>query len=215
MSYVVAQVALQRVLLQGVQIVKENIDVLDDVFLWYRSPAMDTDYGQPYIDNIKKWFLNTKVPVVQAWNANITLVPQISVQLAQENEDESKAALGDHFGDGHDGSIGVNVFNVTLDILLFGTKSSDEVIWLYQIVSYILFKRKRHAENLGLQQHTYSASDYGRDNPKLPENIWVRTIKYKATVQNFWSDQCYIDIDDLEVCMEVESTNCTEPEVEL
>ena len=213
MSFVMSQVSLHRVLIEGVQIVKEHINVLDDIFKYYKTPAMNIDYGQKYIDQIKTWFLSTKIPVVQAWNLNIALVPQISVQLAQENEDEGKAALGDYWGPGDDASVGVAVFNVTLDIMLFGSKNTDEVLWMYYIVSYILFKRKRHAEALGLQQATFSASDYGRDNPKLPENIWVRTIKYRATVENFFDQQCYIDIDSLDVCIVAESTNDCEVKV--
>src|SRR5665213_3257538 len=119
MSHVIPQVALQRIILDGVQIVKEHIDVIDDIFLYYRSPAMNADYGQKYIDQIKKWFSETKIPVVQAWNMNISQVPQISVQLAQENEDESKAALGDYWGPGEEHTVGVGVFTVTLDVLLF------------------------------------------------------------------------------------------------
>lgn len=204
MSHVLPQVALHRLIQEGIQIVKDNIYLLDDIFQYYTSEPMNDDYGQDYIDKIKIWFRDTKVPVVQAWSMNMSKVPQISVQLGQENEDESKAAIGDHWGEDENGTVGVGVFSTMLDINLFGTKNSDEVLWLYYIVNYILFKRKRHAEQLGLQLHTFSATDYARDIPKLPENVWVRTIRFKTTVENFWSADPFLDIDDMEVGIKYE-----------
>jgi hypothetical protein len=197
------------VLLDGIAILKNNIHILDDVFEYYTIGPMNTDYGKDYIDKIKVWFCNTKIPVVQAWSYTPAQVPQISIQLASEAEREDVAALGDHWGMGHEGNIGVNTFNVNLDVHMFGTKNTDEILWIYYIVSYILFKRKRHAEHLGLQQGTFSATDYARDMPKLPENIWVRTIKYRAMAENFWSAERYLDIDHMEVDV------CYEPVVSL
>lgn len=204
MPMVMPQIAVHRLIQEGMQIVKDNIDILDDVFQYYDCGPMKADYGKPYIDQIKVWFKITKIPVVQAWSMNISKVPQVSIQLAQENEDESKSAIGDHWGNGEEGTVGVDVFNVMLDILIFGTKNSDEVLWLYYIVHYILSKRKRQAEALGLQLHTFSASDYARDIPKLPENIWVRTIRFKTTVQNFWEADKFLNIDDMEVGIKYE-----------
>lgn len=199
------QIAVHRVIQEGVQILKSNIDILDNIFEYYTCDAMNADYGQAYIDKIKTWFKDTKIPVVQAWSMNMSKVPQVSVQLAQENEDENKAAIGDHWDTGVNGNIGVSVFTVMLDINIFGTKNSDEVLWLYYIVNYILFKRKRRAEQLGLQIHTFSATDYARDIPKLPENIWVRTIRFKTTVQNFWESESYLDFDSIETDLTFES----------
>lgn len=199
MPHVMPQVALHRIVMEGIHILKSNISVLDDIFQYYTCEPMNADYGQKYIDQIKTWFLATKIPVVQAWSLNVEKAPQISIKLATEQEDEGKAAIGDHFGDGDEANIGVGVFTVMLDIGLHGSKNTDEVLWLYYIVSYILFKRKRQAEELGLQLHTFSATDYTREFPKLPENIWVRTIRFKATVQNFWDSEPYINIDEVVV----------------
>jgi len=207
MAHVLAQVALHRVIQEGVQLIKENPDVLDTLFQYYKGPLIDKDYGQPYIDKIKVWFMNTKIPVVQAWSMNVAQVPQIAIKLASESEDESKAAIGDHFGEDDDSNIGVGVFRVTLDVELHASKNSDEVLWLYYIVNYILFKRKRRAEELGLQISTFSASDFNRDKDRSGENVWIRTIKYTATVENFWYDDPKIDICDMEVKTTFESSS--------
>lgn len=207
MPHVLPQVALHRVIQHGVSILKNNVDILDDIFAYYNEPLISDAYGQRYIDHIKEWFVTTNIPIVQAWSMNMSLVPQISIQLAQESEDESKAAMGDYFGAGEKGEIGVGVFSVNLDVMLFGTKNSDETLWLYYIVNYVLFKHKRLAEKLGLQLQTFSATDYARDFPRLPENIWVRTIKFRALVENFWDADQYLDIEDTEFGLFAQQTS--------
>jgi hypothetical protein len=199
------QVALHRLLQEGISIIKQNPDVLDDVFQYYNCEPMLELYGQAYIDQIKQWFLQTKIPVVQAWNLNLQRAPQIAIYLASEQEDETKAAIGDHFDEGDESNVGVGVFTVTLDIALLGSKNTDEVLWMHYIISYILFKRKRRAEELGLQLHTFTASDYSREARALPENVWSRTIRFRATVEQFWDSEPYINIDNIESIVDFES----------
>lgn len=200
MSHVMPQVALHRIIYDGVKLLKQNIDLLDDVFQYYLAEPMANEYGQTYVDNIKTWFLATKIPVVQAWSMNPAQVPQITIALASEQEDLQKAAIGDHFGEDEEGNVGVGVFGVQLDVSIYGSKTTDEVLWLYYIVNYILFKRKRQAEALGLQLHTFSASDYNRNSMAMSaENIYVRTIKFSTTVQNTWDSEPFLDLNDLEI----------------
>ena len=205
MSHVMPQISLQRVIQEGVKILKENPDVLDDIFQYYRCPGIESDYGQPYIDEIKTWFVSTKIPVVQAWSVNPQQVPQISVKLATEQEDETKSAIGDHFAMGEESNIGVAPFVVTLDITIRTSKNGDQALWLYYIVSYILFKRKRRAEELGLQLQTFSATDYTRDHSKLADNIWERYIRFRTVVQNFWNSEGYLDIGDIDIDLDASS----------
>lgn len=206
MPHVMPQVALHRIIMDGIKILKSNPDVLDDIFQYYTCDEMNADYGQSYIDKIKTWFTTTKIPVIQAWSMNTATAPQITIRLATEQEDESKAAIGDHWDAGEDGNIGVSAFNVAMDVAIYGTKSTDEVLWLYYIVNYVLFKRKRQAEALGLQLYTFAATDYSRDIERSAENLWVRTIRFRATVQNFWDSEPYLDIDEIDVGLEFEST---------
>ena len=199
MAHVIPQVALHRIIWQGIQILKQNPSLLDDIFQYYTVEPINRDYGQKYIDNIKKWLIETEIPVVQAWSLNPQQAPQIAIRLASEQEDESKAALGDHWGDGEISNIGVSPFVVNLDVLIMANRSGDEVLWLYYMVNYILFKRKRESEYLGLQLSTFSATDNARDVGKLADNIWIRSIRYRCLVENFWNSEPYIDINDVEL----------------
>ena len=146
----------------------------------------ELDYGQTYRELIWNWFSTTKIPVVQAWSFNVTRVPGISIRLGSESEDEQKAAMYDLAAEDQDGELGTGVFTVMVDIGVHANKTGDHVLWLYYIVSYILFKHKRMMERFGLRLHTFNASDYNREAPDLGDNIWTRWIRFRVTTQNFW-----------------------------
>lgn len=189
MGFVIPQVACQRVIQKGLERLKANPNLLDEIFDQYLHEAMIDDYGQEYVDDIKTWFAKTRIPVVQAWSFDKTRIPGISIHLAQEMEDETKSAVGDvgYFDDGSEG--GVNVFTVNIDIGIHASKIGDEVLWLYYIVSYCLFTQKRLAESMGLFLQTFNGTDYGRAMEKLPDNIWTRWLRFRCTVNNQWVTQ--------------------------
>lgn len=197
---ILTQVALQRLLQAGIKAIKNDLTILDEVFRGYTCTPMDVDYGQEYVDNIKTWFSSTKIPVVQSWGYDPQTIPQISVHLGTESEDEGKAAFDDHMGanpDTADNETSVSVFDVNLDIGLHTSKNGDEVLWLYYITSYILFKNKRLAEWLGLQQQTFSATEYTKASQYATDNVWTRWIRFRCVVQNMWFGEPFITIDDL------------------
>lgn len=189
MSFIMPEIAVQRVLQEGIKNLRDNDEAFDDIFATFTCDEMNAAYGQVYVDQIKKWFKETKIPVVQAWSLNPQRMPCFSIHLASETEDEQKAAIGDYFGSTEDDTTATGVFTVYVDIGIHADKSSDGVLWLYYIMSYILFKEKRRAERLGLKLHTWSASDYSRDNGKLAENIFTRWVRFKCTTQNFLADE--------------------------
>lgn len=214
MAHVLPQVALHRVLWQGLQALKANPLILERIFEYYTISPMDRDYGAAYINNIKTWLQNTEIPVIQAWSLNPQIAPQIAIRLASEQEDESKAAMSDFWGTDSFGEVGTSPFVVNLDILIMTSRNSDECLWLYYIVSYILFTSKREAERLGLQLQTFSATDNIREMSKVTDNIWVRTIKFRCIVQNFWRSEEFRQIDGIESNITASDINNTQ-EVDL
>lgn len=197
--YVLPQLAVQRLIQAGIKRIKEDPRIIEEIFASYLCDEFIVDYGQSKIDEIKTWFLKTHIPVVQSWGIDPTKVPMISVHLASESEDESKAAFDDHFGMGEEGDIGINNFSTMLDINLLTSKNGEQVLWLYYITSYILFKNKRLAEKMGMRLQTFNATDYTRDLAKMSDQVWVRSIRFRCTTSNFWSADPFITIDDLKV----------------
>jgi len=204
------EVALQRVIQQGIKNLRANKVDFDDIFSMYTCGEMEASYGQKHVDKIFAWFSTTKIPVLQAWSLNVDRIPCFSLHLASEQEDESKASFGDYYGIGEEHEINVGAFSVTLDIGIHADKSSDHVMWLYYILSYILFKEKGMAIKFGLELHTFSASDYNKDSKYLAENVYSRWVRYRCTVLNGINGEELTEITDLDVTVDNEPSTSTE-----
>lgn len=200
MGFVMPEIVLQRVITLGIKKLRADKDAFYDIFEQYNEDEMIAEYGLGYIDQLWNWFSTTKIPVVQAWSFNAQKIPCISIHLATETEDESKAAIGDIAGEFDEtGETGTGVFTVMLDIGIHANKAGDHVLWLYYIVSYILFKNKLMAHRFGLKLHTFSASDYNKEAKYMAENIWTRWVRFRCTTENFWGGDEFLEVDDVNV----------------
>ena len=199
------QIGVQKILENGMAGIKGNLALIDEIFGYLNEDYLVSDYGPTYTAKIKSWFAQTKVPVLHAWSFNAERIPCISVHLAQESEDESKAAMGDIWGMDENGMVGVANFNCQIDIGIHASKTSDQVLWLYYITSYILFTRKQEFINLGMQLQTYTASDWDRAEQYSVENIWTRWIRMRCTSNNFWTMQPYTTVDSIDTELSFES----------
>lgn len=198
MSFVMPEIVIQKVLSHGLKQLRSNKAEFYDLFAQFTQDELNNDYGPKYLDEVWTWFSTTKLPVVKAWSFNAQVIPCYSVHLANETEDESKASIGDYAGIFDDeGETGTGVFTAMVDIGVHANKAGDHVLWMYYMAAYILFKHKLMAHRLGLKLHTFSASDYNKDNAKMGENIWTRWVRFRCTTQNFWDADRFSDIDDI------------------
>jgi len=187
MGFIFPEVVVRRLIDLGIKELRANKPAFDDLFAQFDNPELNSDFGPNYREQIWEWFSTTKLPVVQAWSFNAQKIPCISIHLANETEDESKAAIGDTFGTGENSEVGTAVFTVMVDVGIHVARGGDHVLWLYYIVSYILFKYKPLAERWGLKLQTYSASDYSKDADKAANNVWTRWVRFRCTTENFWA----------------------------
>lgn len=200
MSFTLPEIVLQKVITHGIKELRGDKAAFYDIFAQYNCEEMVQEYGAVYLDQLWVWFSTTKIPVIQAWSFNAQKVPCISIHLANETEDETNAAIGDFAGIFDEtGETGTGVFTVMLDIGIHANRAGDHVLWIYYIVSYILFKQKLMAERLGLKLHTFTASDYNKEAKYMTENIWTRWIRFKCKTQNFWGGDAFIDIEDISI----------------
>jgi hypothetical protein len=165
---------------------------------------MAKEYGPTFVDRLWQWFNTDKIRVVQSWSLSLQSVPCYSIHLASEVEDESKASIGDFYGDTDEGELMASPKTVTLDIGCHGSKSPDQVLWLYYILQYILLKHKRVAEYLGLELHTQSASDWAKDTNKVPEQIYTRWVRLRTMVLDTWLGDKSMCVEDLETQLIIE-----------
>jgi hypothetical protein len=207
--FVLPEVVLQEAMALGINNLKNNSHYLDEIFAQYLEPELTAKYGQSYIDSIKTWIKETKIPVVQAWSFDMTKVPCISIHLGSETEDESKAAMSDFVGVSLDDykEILSGVVNVTVDIGIHSDKNKDTVIWLYYMICHIIYQQKMLLDKLGLKLVTFSASDYNKESRYMTENIWTRWVRMKCTVQNFISSAREpIQVDSIDVGIEFDES---------
>jgi hypothetical protein len=195
MPFIMPEVVVRRLIDFGIKELRTNKPAFDDLFLQFADPELNADFGPNYRDQIWDWFTTTKIPVVQAWSFNAQKIPCISIHLANETEDESKAAMNDLAGIGENSVVGTAAFTVMVDVGIHVTRGGDHVLWLYYIVSYILFKYKLLAHHWGLKLQTYSASDYSKDADKSNNNIWTRWVRFRCTTENFWAAEPLKQID--------------------
>lgn len=200
MGWVLPEVVVRRVIDDSFKKLRANKPAFVDIFSQFTKDELNGEYGEAYIEKIWQWFATTKIPVVQAWSFNTQQVPSISIHLANEQEDEQKIAFDDYAGD-FDGEAetGVAVFSTMLDIGIHANKGGDHVLWLYYILSYVLFRYKNQFERQGLQMQTYTASDYNKMDQKNPDSVWTRWIRFRCTTQNDWQAETFKDIEDLEL----------------
>ena len=210
--WILPEIGVQRILQTGMKNLRANPIAFNEIFAMYLLPELNDDYGQAYIDKVRKWFCETKIPVVQGFSVNRDRLPSFSITLAAESEDESKAAIGDHYGDERDNTVGVGVMSVMVDVGIHGDKDSDYVLILYYIMSYILFKEKRLAESLGLQLQTFSASDLKKDNQYQDSMVWSRWVRFKCTTENVWVDEKKHKTEDVEVGIKYDRIGDTDDE---
>jgi len=205
--FVLTEVVLQRAIKDGLKYIKNDLTILDDVFCQYTAPELEYVYGSGYIDSIKSWIDDTKIPVLQAWSFDATRVPCVSIHLGNEVDDESKAAIGDFFGTTDDNEMLVNPMTVMLDIGIHADKSKDHVLWLYYMINYILYRKKGMLRKLGLQLITFNASDYNKESKYMAENVWTRWIRFRCTVQNFIVGEDLSDVDEIDTTIKYSTDN--------
>lgn len=198
MSFVMPEIVVRKVIDHGIKELRANKRAFYDLFYQFVQDELGVDYGPEYRDQIWEWFTTTKIPVVQAWSFNAQKIPCISIHLANETEDESKAAIDDYAGSfNQENETGTGVFTVMIDIGVHANKGGDHVLWMYYIIAYILFKYKPMAFRLGLKLGTFSASDYSKDADKMGNNVWTRWVRFRCTTQNFWAADPFTEICDV------------------
>jgi hypothetical protein len=214
MAMVLSEVALQRLIQIGLANLRNNPAAFREVFAQYNTPAMQASYGDKYIDQIQSWFDKTKLPVQQAWSFDPTKVPAISIHLADEAEDESKASMSDYWGMGEEAEILTGPASVSLDIGIHADKAKDVVLWMYYMIVYILYKEKMTGRGLGLQLYTFRANEYNKESKYMADNVWSRWIRFRCTVQHYVDGQDYIE-PIIELDVDAASSNGEQPIVDI
>lgn len=289
MGFKIVEYFLRHTISDGIERLRKDVDLLDDVFADLTCPPVGVMYGQKIVDEIKCFFRDNDIPVLSAYSQNQIQLPSVTVHLVSSQEDPQYRAMQDHVGfirtprkgtvlagpmyaKSYDPETGALVFDKSVDLQQFmaGRKlfarrddevftiktplklndpslrpdqkkdqtvhivdsegdipmgidfaelyllssidfevhrfaaayfretfeirinaqtNTDQAIWLYYIVAYILMRNKSAFEEVGLESQTFSASEFTRDVGKSPNNIWGRTFRFTFLVQHNWKEE--------------------------
>jgi hypothetical protein len=208
MAFVMPEIVVQRVIQKGIRELKQDDSAFDEIFGQMLESELIDDYGQSYIDQIRNWFKESKIPVLQSWTYNTNIIPCYSIHLSAEQEDEQKAAIGDYYSDGGDAdeTVHVGVFSVNIEIGIHASRNSDQTLWLYYIMAYILFKQKLTSVKLGVQLQTWSASEYSENRSYENDKVWSRWIRFRCVTENTLGNSAKITPEDVEVEVDYEKS---------
>lgn len=96
MSFKLPDLIVESILRDGFANARNDLSVIDDVFCDLTMAYADKKYGQAEIQRIKDIIANKEVSIVHSFNLVNSNLPCISIQLADDREDESKAHMGNY-----------------------------------------------------------------------------------------------------------------------
>ena len=65
--FIMPELVLQRVIKSGLEVLKQNPNLFDEIFENYSRIYFSESYGQAFVEDIKSWFLNNKIFAI-SWN---------------------------------------------------------------------------------------------------------------------------------------------------
>lgn len=96
MAFRLPDLIVESILRDGLNNARRDETVIDDVFGNLNLAYASRKYGQSEIDKIKEVIRNKEVSIVHAFNLVNANLPCISIQLADDHEDEDKAYIGNY-----------------------------------------------------------------------------------------------------------------------
>lgn len=289
MGFKIVEYYVRQVLSEAIASLREDVDLLDDVFGELACSPLDNVFGQRIIKEIKGFFKDNDIPVLSAYGQNQIQLPSVTVHLVSSMEAPEYRTMQDHVGyvrtpkkptvlagplyaksyDPENGRltfdkdvdmrqfvarrklfarrddvvytikpkflvndsntpveqrtdqychivdseglipeqidyaelyllssidfelnrVGSVCFRETFEIRCNAQTNTDQAIWLYYIVSYVLMRNKSKFEEVGIESQTYSTSEFTRDIGKEPNSIWGRTLRFSFLVQHSWKEE--------------------------
>ena len=98
MPFRMPELIIESIIRDGMENARRDLTIIDDVFSDLTTSYAQRKYGQKEIDKIKSLITNKEVSIVHAFNLVHANLPCISIQLADDREDEAKAYLGNYVG---------------------------------------------------------------------------------------------------------------------
>lgn len=95
--FVMSDLVIESVIREGLEIVRRDPTVIDDVFAQLKliAPMITRKYGDKEIQKIKDFFINKEVSIIQSFSQVQANMPCVSIQLLDDSESAKYAHLDD------------------------------------------------------------------------------------------------------------------------
>lgn len=103
MSAPLSEFVIETVLRDGLNEIRLNPDILDDIFSRFLTTYFDNQYGQEKIDELKTYFSENSIRIVHAKSQVPAQMPCVSIQMLRTDEEESLQQFSDQFEDVDEG----------------------------------------------------------------------------------------------------------------
>lgn len=97
-----SDIILIKTIREGIDFLRKYPYHLDFVFQDAQSTVIENEFGQREIDQAKKWFLGTNIPVFATYRIDKPQYPCVTVNVLASNESERYARLGETYPEVND-----------------------------------------------------------------------------------------------------------------
>ena len=200
----------------GIEIIGAGGEVLDMLFNFETGSndidgGLDSSVSRKYTQEplrLREFFRNNEVAIVQSFSDVQTNLPCISIQLANDGEDQG-LALTDDFG-GIDGTFDSDVpasdrlgrdentihANTVINV---GIHTKDQLLtkYIYHITKYFILSAKEDLIRQNFIIATFKGSDFSRDAGWAGDHVYTRFLNISGKTEDSW-----INLDEIVVQLE-------------
>jgi hypothetical protein len=94
--------------------------------------------------------------------------------------------------------------NEQIDIGVHSSTAANTVLWMYQILIWVLFRFKPELERRCVDLSTFTASDFRRDSQYLGDQIFSRWVRVSGRTKITWKEDLKAQIDTIVATIEEE-----------
>ena len=157
--------------------------------------GLDLTVSRKYIVEplrLREFFRNNQVAIVQSFSDIQTNLPCISIQLANDGEDQG-LALTDDFGgiEGFDANNGIGRDENTIHantVINVGIHTKDQLLtkYIYHITKYFILSAKEDLIRQNFIIATFKGSDFSRDAGWAGDHVYTRFLNISGKTEDSW-----------------------------
>ena len=198
MSFTLPDLLVEGAIRAGYDLLRgDSRDAILDVVFDFTEFGVDKDGGLPSsvfgkytqeAQRVKDFFAENEVAIVQSYSDVQTQLPCISIQLANDGEDQG-LALADDFGGVNGEVLGpdLNIIHANT-VINVGIHSKEQLLtkYMYHLTKYFILSAKIDLIRQNFIIATFRGSDFSRDNAWQGDHVYTRFLNISGKTEDSW-----------------------------